>query len=378
MSEASSESPTQENAVQTPLLFASRVLALVGLLVSVFLAYEYAQPVQTFCGPGGGCEIVRLCWQRIAPSISLPWTGIVAFSAAIAGLLLLPKERGRRLLPVMGTIAAVAGLSLMIIQRVLCHNWCKFCLVTDSSAVILGGVLFALRNTYQPATVPQRWLFGGLSSLCVVVALFVGIADAPTSAINAPDAATGPAATYLPELPAVIEHEQRSGVVTIVEFADFECPYCREQHNVLSTVLPTYEGRVRLVRKQLPLSMHPHAETAAKMALCAEEQQRGEVMANALFRASVDDLTVEHFAGRLSEFSMEAGPWQSCLQNERTMSHIRSDRNAASESGVTGLPTMFVGHERFDGLIGEAPLRASIERAFHPELRDAGGASSRD
>jgi protein-disulfide isomerase len=359
---------TREIATQTRLLFAARAVAVLGLLVSVLLAYDYAQPVHALCGPGGGCEAIRLCWQRIAPSISLPWVGIVSYSTALVALLITAEQPGRRILPVLGTIAAVAGLSLIITQRAVCHDWCKFCLVTDGSAIVLGALLFSLKNLYQPAPISQRWLFGGLGSLAVIVALFVGIAD-PQPSTLALDPAAGPAAQRVDVLPGVIETEQRPGLVAIVEFADFECPFCREQHNVLTTVLPSYEGRVRLVRKQLPLSMHPHADIAARMALCAEEQHRGEPMANALFRAGVDELTVEHFAGRLSEFLIERAPWEACLQNERTTSHIRSDRNAASEAGVSGLPTMFIGHERFDGLIGEAALRASIERALHPELR---------
>ncbi len=378
VSDVTPESSTAENPVQSRMLIAARAVGLLGLFVSVLLAYDYAQPIHALCGPGGGCEAVRLCWMRIAPSVSLPWAGILSYSLALAAMLSLPERQGRRILPILGTAAAVAGLSLIIMQRALCHDWCKFCLVTDGSAIVLGGLLFSLKFSYVPASVSQRWFFGGSAALAVIVALFVGVAD-PQSTGATQDPNAGPAAQYLEVLPGVIETEQRAGLVTIVEFADFECPYCREQHNVLSAVLPSYEGRVRLVRKQLPLSMHTHAEGASKMALCAEEQHRGEPMANALFRATVDDLTVEHFTGRLSEFSIERGPWLACIENERTMSHIRSDRNAASESGVTGLPTMFVGHERFDGMITEAAMRASIERALHPELRraDAGPPATR-
>src|SRR5262249_62043127 len=65
--------------------------------------------------------------------------------------------------------------------------------------------------------------------------------------------------------------------VTIVEFSDFECPYCGAAHDTVEQVMSTYPGKVRLVYRQFPLSFHPHAAKAAEASLCALDQGGGKV-----------------------------------------------------------------------------------------------------
>jgi len=60
--------------------------------------------------------------------------------------------------------------------------------------------------------------------------------------------------------------------ITIVEFSDFECPYCGAAHDTVEQVMTTYAGKVRLVYRQFPLSFHPHAAKAAEASLCAADQ----------------------------------------------------------------------------------------------------------
>lgn len=348
---------------------AARVLALVGLVVSAALVIEYAMPEPTLCGPGGGCTAVRACWEQRVKWLSLPWFGLVSFGAALSALLFVPKDKSSKLLPALGAISALGGASLIALQIGMCHSWCKFCLVTDSSAILLGLALLFGKDAYEPANPTQRWIFGGGAVLTAAVALLsASPASSGPAGGGGGGASNGPRAQYVAVLPAPIAREQRDGVVTIVEFADFECPFCRRQHEVLSTVVERYHGRVRLVRKQLPLTgIHPHAEDAARAALCAEELGRGEPMADRLFRAETEQLTADGTASIARSLGLDERAFRECVGNERTRSHIASDRNAAHECGVQGLPTMFIGHERFDGLVDEAALRESIEHALHPD-----------
>lgn len=345
----------------------ARVFALVGLVVSAALVVEYAMPEPTLCGPGGGCTAVRACWEQRVRWFSLPWFGLVSFGVALSTLLFLPKDKARRLLPALGTLAALSGATLIALQFGLCHSWCKFCMLTDSSAILLGGALWYGRDAYESASSTQRWLFGGGAVLAVLVAMF-SAPGASTAGGSGGESSGRTRAQYVDVLPGPVAREQRDGVVTIVEFADFECPFCRRQHAVLTSVLERYQGRVRLVRKHLPLvGLHPHAEDAAKAALCAEEMGRGEAMADRLFRAEPEQLTVDGTAAIARELGLDERAFRDCVSNDRTRSHIASDRNAARECGVQGLPTMFIGHERFDGVVDEETLRESIERALHPD-----------
>ncbi|MFO0558192.1 MAG: thioredoxin domain-containing protein [Polyangiales bacterium] len=355
----------------------ARVLALVGLVVSAALIIEYAMPEPTLCGPGGGCTAVRACWEQRVKWFSLPWFGLVSFGAALSALLLVPKDKASKLLPALGALSALGGATLIALQLGMCHSWCKFCMVTDSSAILLGAALLFGRDAYEPASPTQRWLFGGGAVLTACVAMLSAPPASTGGGGTGGDSSRGPRAQYVAVLPGPVAREQRDGVVTIVEFADFECPFCRRQHAVLSSVIERYHGRVRLVRKQLPLTgIHPHAEDAAKAALCAEELGRGEAMADRLFRAEAEQLTADGTTAIARELGLDERAFRECVANDRTRSHIASDRNAAHECGVQGLPTMFIGHERFDGLVDEEALRESIEHALHP---DAGaGVSSAD
>jgi protein-disulfide isomerase len=180
---------------------------------------------------------------------------------------------------------------------------------------------------------------------------------------GAAQSAPVPTPEAVAELPEAVAREQQPGVATIVEFADFECPYCRRQHEVLNEVLAAYGPRVRFVRKHVPLSrIHPHAEHAARAACCAEEQGRGEAMADALFRS--EDLSPEACATTAARLGLNVQEYAACLTAPRIDARLEQDRNAATNAGVHGLPTMFVGRERFGGVVPAEQLRASIERAL--------------
>src|SRR5215471_1852339 len=98
-----------------------------------------------------------------------------------------------------------------------------------------------------------------------------------------------------PSLPAPIAAEMKRtppGQATVVEYVDFECPFCRRLDAVLGPLVAKHPGRVRVVRKHVPLTkIHPHAESAARASVCAEAQGQGDAMADALFRAPPSILT---------------------------------------------------------------------------------------
>ncbi|HEY0253462.1 MAG TPA: DsbA family protein, partial [Kofleriaceae bacterium] len=96
-----------------------------------------------------------------------------------------------------------------------------------------------------------------------------------------------------PVVPEVIAREQKPGVATIVDFVDFECPFCRRFAPTLDAAIASATVPVRLVRKMTPLKIHPHAMTAALAWCCADAQGKGDAMAKALFEAPVDKLTPE-------------------------------------------------------------------------------------
>lgn len=331
-----------------------QVAALVGLAVSAWLVVSYALPSQFgLCGSGGGCDRVRQCWLSRVGGVSWPMVGVVSFAAVLA-MSLSTRPAVRRLLPWAGLVAGGVGGALIVLQKAVCGAFCPFCLVTDVAGITVGAAAWlGRREASVQITVRRRWGLAGAAVLSVVGPLVFGFmhASPPVEPVR------------VAALPEPIAREQRPGVTTIVEFADFECPFCRRQHEVLTQVLASYGSRVRFVRKHLPLSrIHPHAEAAARAACCAEEQGRGEPMADALFRA--EDISAAGCEAIAARLGLDLTEYRACVNSPRVSARLERDRDDAARAGVRGLPTMFVGNERFEGVVAEDVLRASIDRAL--------------
>jgi protein-disulfide isomerase len=155
------------------------------------------------------------------------------------------------------------------------------------------------------------------------------------------------------------------GQATIVEYVDFECPFCRRLDEVLAPVLAKHPGRVRVVRKHVPLvKIHPHADAAARAAVCAEAQSKGDAMAEALFRAPPQELTDEGDLKLATQLALDPEAFRACLGEPRTARRVDADGTEFDAIGGDGVPLLFIGRERLDGLQDAATLEAAIGRAL--------------
>ena len=145
--------------------------------------------------------------------------------------------------------------------------------------------------------------------------------------------------------------------VTIIEFSDFQCPYCREAHRVIAELLKTYPNDLRVVYRDYPLPMHPQARPAAIAAECAAEQNKFWPYHDKLF----EDQALG--AADLNRYAQEIGlkleDFQSCLQNSRAENGVREDEEAAKALDVSGTPAMFVNGIKLIGLL-PLPLMQSL------------------
>jgi len=167
-------------------------------------------------------------------------------------------------------------------------------------------------------------------------------------------------------VPAVIRDEQSRtppGVVTVVFFTDFQCPYCRRTHAALAAVLadPPAGVRVRVVLRHVPLSMHPDAPAAARAAICAEalpayeDYLRALYASNDLGEASNEELAVERGANRET--------FHACVADPATAARIASDTRRLDELGGDGVPLLYVGRRRMDGSQTRRDLASAIMAA---------------
>jgi predicted DsbA family dithiol-disulfide isomerase len=129
--------------------------------------------------------------------------------------------------------------------------------------------------------------------------------------------------------------------VTIVEFSDFECPFCVRAAPVLKKVLATYPDKVRLVHRDMPLPIHPLAIKAAEAAACAGDQDRFWEMHDRLF-AAAGKLAVADLKSYAAELGLDAPAFDACLDSGRNETRWQAGRQAAQSYGVTGTPAFFI------------------------------------
>ena len=149
--------------------------------------------------------------------------------------------------------------------------------------------------------------------------------------------------------------------VTIVEFADFQCPYCRRMAPVLRELLEKYPREVRLVYRQLPLTeLHPDALHAAEASLCAREQGKFWEMHDALF-ADQGALDLDGLKKTAAQLQLKAQPFAACLAADRPLAVIRADTQAATDLGVNGTPGLFINGRFVSGAVSYDEMAATID-----------------
>jgi protein-disulfide isomerase len=167
---------------------------------------------------------------------------------------------------------------------------------------------------------------------------------------------------------AIAGHPARGATdapVTIVEFSDFQCPYCRSVNPTLQKVMLAYGASVRLVFRQFPLfDLHPNAEKAGEASLCANEQGMFWPMHDLLFQDQAK-LAVDDLKARAAKLSLDTAAFNTCLDSGRFAGRIHRDVLEGARLGVSGTPALFV-NGRF--LNGARPYE-EISSAIDDELR---------
>src|SRR6185295_517597 len=129
--------------------------------------------------------------------------------------------------------------------------------------------------------------------------------------------------------------------VTIVEFSDFQCPFCSRLTPTLKQVEQKYGDKVRLVFSQYPLPFHQNAQKAAEASLCAADQGKFWEMHDAMF-AHQDALGVDQLKAKAAELGLNAEQFNSCLDSGKTAATVQADMKEGSAAGVNGTPAMFI------------------------------------
>jgi protein-disulfide isomerase len=129
--------------------------------------------------------------------------------------------------------------------------------------------------------------------------------------------------------------------ITIVEFSDFQCPFCSRAEIVVDDVMKKYGDKIRLVYRDYPLSFHPNAEMAAMGAECAEEQGKYWEMHKAMF-ANQQKLAAADLVETAGGIGIDKDKFKSCLDSGKYRTEVQKDFQDGQKAGVTGTPTFFI------------------------------------
>jgi protein-disulfide isomerase len=151
--------------------------------------------------------------------------------------------------------------------------------------------------------------------------------------------------------------------VTLVEYGDYECPYCGEAYAVVKQLQQEMGDHVQFVFRNFPLpEAHPHAEQAAEAAEAAADQGKFWEMHDYLFEHQ-STLDEEHLGEYARILSLSDEEFERDLEMGAERGRVRDDAIGGLESGVEGTPTFFINGVRYDGSYDLSSLRAAIQEA---------------
>jgi protein-disulfide isomerase len=154
-----------------------------------------------------------------------------------------------------------------------------------------------------------------------------------------------------------------SAPVTIVEFSDFQCPYCRTVQPTLKRLLQEYQDRVKLVFRDFPLrNIHPQAQKAAEAAQCAADQQQFWPYHDKLF--AVTNLQVQDLKQYAQELGLDMPQFTTCLDSDKYAQEVERDLQDGLKVGVSATPSFFINGQPVSGAVPYERFKELVEAAL--------------
>jgi protein-disulfide isomerase len=148
--------------------------------------------------------------------------------------------------------------------------------------------------------------------------------------------------------------------VMLVEFADYECPYCQKVAPAIKKLEQDFGGKVAVVYKDFPLPMHAHAEKAAEAARCAGKQGQFWAFHDELF--SSKELDIDQLKAQAHALKLDGAVFDKCLDGGETAAAVQQDREQGVRLGLTGTPSFFVNGHFLSGALDYAALRKIVDQ----------------
>jgi len=153
----------------------------------------------------------------------------------------------------------------------------------------------------------------------------------------------------------------KNAPITIVEFSDFECPFCGRFHPTMQQVMQEYGDKVRWVYKHFPLdSIHPNARPAAEASECAAEQNKFWEFADKLF-LNQQSLSTDFYTATARELGLDVNKFSSCVSTRKYQSVVDKGMQEGLSAGVNGTPSNFINGIPVSGAVPFQDLKQVID-----------------
>jgi len=151
-----------------------------------------------------------------------------------------------------------------------------------------------------------------------------------------------------------------SAPITIVEFSDFQCPFCSRANAAVDEVVKTYGDKVRVVFRHFPLSFHAEAPKAAEASACAADQKKFWEYHDKLF-ANQGALKVDDLKKHAADVGLDTARVNECLDSGKNAELVKKDMAAGEKVGVTGTPAFFINGIALSGAVPAEDFKAIID-----------------
>jgi protein-disulfide isomerase len=155
--------------------------------------------------------------------------------------------------------------------------------------------------------------------------------------------------------------------VTIVEFSDFQCPFCKSAFPTVQQIMTDYKGKVKLYYFHFPLPFHVNAEISAEAYECARDQGKQSEYHDAMFTYGQSDgtnLTSTDLKRYAKDLGLNAVAFNSCLDGGSKKAYVQADETYGSQLGVGGTPTFFINGVELVGAQPYAAFKQQVDTAL--------------
>lgn len=150
--------------------------------------------------------------------------------------------------------------------------------------------------------------------------------------------------------------------VTLIEYSDFECPFCGRHYQTMKQLKQEYPNDIRVVYRHFPLQFHQEAQKAAEASECAADQGKFWEMYDKIFEANLaEDMSVSKWKTAAADLGLDTEQFNNCLDSGEKASQVAEDLSEGSGAGVQGTPGTFINGELVEGALPYDSFKQIVE-----------------